>query len=190
MLTGTRLNDWRNRTTTATSARRSSFIFILQGNCEIGVIKVHPASLGQHNRLIVKLKSTLDCNLSGRLTFLPFPLCWTFSTITRAEHLWGGNGLGPIFHLSDSDNIGDPHTLLNRGLSHNRRPTLATPNHPSEVSRTSFRRPQQHHRPSLKDLRLHHIPQAVPHSMGRKQSLRTHYLQCLQHSAALKSRCL
>ena len=119
--TGTWLQHWSSTTTTATSARRTSFILIFQGNCEIRVIKVRLPSLGQHNRLIVKLKSTLDCNWSGRLTFLTFPLCRTFGTITCAGDLRSGHGLEQILHRPDFDNFGDPYTLLTRGLSNNRR---------------------------------------------------------------------
>ena len=80
-----------------------------------------PPSLGQQNRFIVKLKSTLDCNWSWRHTFLLFTLCWTFVTRTRAGHLPSGNGLGQIFHLSNFDNFGDSNTLLPRRLSSNKR---------------------------------------------------------------------
>ena len=85
-----------------------------------GSLKYTP-SFGQHNRLIVKLKSTLDCNWSGRFTLLPFPFCRTFGTITRAGDLQSGHGLGQVFHLSDFDNIGDPYNRLTTGLSSNRR---------------------------------------------------------------------
>ena len=80
-----------------------------------------PPSLGKHNRLNDKLKSTLDCNGNGCLLFPPFPLCRTFGTTTRAGHLQCGNGLGQTLYLSDFDNLGDPNTLLTRGLSNNRK---------------------------------------------------------------------
>ena len=111
------LKDWRSTTTTATTAQGNSLILVFQGNCKYGVIKVNTPSLG----LIVKLKPTLDCNFSGRLTPFPFPFSWTFGTKTRDGHLHGGNGLGQILHLSYFNNIGDPNTRLTRGLSNNRK---------------------------------------------------------------------
>ena len=80
-----------------------------------------PPSLGQHNRLIIKFKPTLDCSWSGRLTFPPFPSSRAFDSRTSAGHLQGGNRVGQILHFSDVDNIGDSNLLLTRGLSNNRR---------------------------------------------------------------------
>ena len=59
-LSRTRLKDWRSTATTTTTARGNRFIFISQSNCKTGVIEVNSASLGQHYRLIVKFKMTLD----------------------------------------------------------------------------------------------------------------------------------
>ena len=50
-----------------------------------------PPSLGQHNRLIVKFKSTLDCNWSWRHVSTVYPLqdfchensCWAFAEWKR-----------------------------------------------------------------------------------------------------------
>ena len=121
VISGTWLKDWCSTTTTATSARRNSISFVFQGSGKIDVFKVHSSSLGQHNRLTVKLKPTLDCNWGGCLTFLLFPLAKTFDTTTSAGHLRGGNGLGHILHFSNFNNIGDPNSMLTRRLSNNKR---------------------------------------------------------------------
>ena len=120
-LTGTWLEDWCSTTTTTTTARGNSFIFISQSNCKIGVIEVNSASLGQHYRLIVEFKTTLDSKFGGRLTLLLLPLPMAFDSETRTGHLRGRNRLGQIFHLTDFNNIRNANSLLTRKLSKSRR---------------------------------------------------------------------
>ena len=80
-----------------------------------------PPSCGQHNRLIIEFKPTLDGNWSWVLTFLAFPLSRGFETETRTGHFHRRNRLGQKLQLSDFINIRDPDSLLTRGLSSNRR---------------------------------------------------------------------
>ena len=120
-LTGTWLEDWCSTTTTTTTARGNSFIFISQSNCKTGVIEMNSPSLGQHYRLIVEFKTTLDISFGGRLTLLLFALPRAFDRETFTGHLCGRNRLGQIFHLTDFNNIRNANSLLTQRLSNSRR---------------------------------------------------------------------
>ena len=120
-LSGTRLKNWCSTTTTTNTMRRNSFIVIPQSNCKTGVIEINSPSLGQHYRLIVEFKTTLDSSFGGRLTLLLSPLPRAFDSETRTGHLCGRNGLGQIFHLTDFNNIRNANSLLTRRLSNSRR---------------------------------------------------------------------
>ena len=102
-------------------ARGNSFIFISQSNCKIGLIEANSASLGQHYRLVVEFKTTLDSNFGWRFTLLLFPLPRAFDSKTRTGHLCGRNRLGQIMHLTDFNNIRNANSLLTQRFSNSRR---------------------------------------------------------------------
>ena len=83
--------------------------------------QINSPSLGQHYRLIVEFKTTLDSSFGGRLTLLLFPLPRAFDSETCTGHLCGRNRLGQIFHLSDFNNIRNANSLLTQRLSNSRR---------------------------------------------------------------------
>ena len=140
-LSGTWLKDGRCTTTTTTTARGNNFIVITQSNCKSGVIEINSPSLGQHYWLIVEFKTTLDCRLGGRLTLFlfPFPGLLIAKLVLGtciAETDCGKYSTWPTsttFEISTACWPEDSPTAEDA--------TLATPNHRSEVSRASFRRP-------------------------------------------------
>ena len=99
-----------------------------------------PPFLGQHIRLIVKFKSTLDCNWSWRLTFIPFPFAGLLAPqlvlgICGAETDCCTNSIPPTLTILE---IWTPRWPEDSPTTEDS--TLATPNHLSGVSWASFRR--------------------------------------------------
>ena len=133
-LSGSWLKDGRRTTTTTTTARGNNFIVITQSNCKTGVIETNSPSLGQHYRLIVEFKTTLDCSFGWRLTFLLFPYPRAFDSKTRtAETDWGKYSTWPTSTSFEMRTACWPEDSVTAEDA-----TLAAPNYRSEVSRASF----------------------------------------------------
>ena len=139
-LTRARLDKRRSTANAATLARWSSFFSNFQGIFEIGVIKVQPPSPGQHNWLIVRLKSPLGRNSNGGNTSRAFPFAepfalWLVLGICGAAIDEGKNSISPPPTKLEIRTPCWPEDSLTTEDS-----TLVIPNYLSDVSRASFRR--------------------------------------------------
>ena len=99
-----------------------------------------PPSTGQHNRLIINFKPTLDCSSSWRLTFLPFPLSRAFLTLKLVLGICWVETDWAKYSFSQTSTIIEVRTpCWPEDSPTTEHSTLATSNHSSKVSRASFR---------------------------------------------------